>query len=1024
MNKNWKTMNIRELVEFLNRCCDSYYDSDDPIISDKEYDEAYDRLVALENSTGIHLAGSPTQKVQGHVSDKFVKVSHSKPMLSCQKTKDVTEVSRWVNGQKFYGSYKMDGCFISSTRIKMADGTEKRISDVKVGDYVLSCNDSGQVEPKRVINTFYNGLKSQSEWVRVLVDDGHKKGEYGGIKCTKNHKFFTNKGWVESENLNIGDLVYFPHRICSTKQNEVLLGICLGDATLIKRGSVGSKLNIVEVNTSKTKNGGYDILIDYLENLFKSNEPSVRYRTSGYSTIKNNMKKINIGAVSVSRCIANQENWLRCGLTFTDEIISQLTPLSLAMLYIDDGSLARGQEDGKLVSNKLSRPIFHLNRHKKENVVIFKNYLEKLGIFSTMSVYKETKNKELGDGYTLTINTESSHRFFDSIYRYVPKTIRETKLPKCYWDMDEERWWEEDDSFFGLSPRTVVGIENCIKSKEHSIKSYDLEVEDNHNYFANSTLVHNCTLVLKYNKGKLIRAVTRGNGTVGEDVTENAKMISNLPLTIPFNRDLELRGECVMSWENFNRVNKTLEEPYSHPRNLAAGTIRQLDSSIVKRRNLSFVVFEVVSGLSEFDNKLDKFNFIKYLGFETVKTFVGTVDECVNNLKAENSVYPVDGLVFEYTSEKYGKSLGATAHHEQQRIALKWVDDVVETTLRDVIWQVGQSGSVTPVAVFDEVDLSGALTTRATLHNISIVEKLELGIGDTITVYRSNMVIPKVDDNLTRSNTLIIPKVCPSCGKPLEIEETDNSKTLVCRNKNCPAKLIARFSRFVSRDAMNIDGLSEKTLEVLLDNGYIKSFKDIYHLGDYSFDLMRMDGFGKTSVEKLVKSIEKSRSVKLENYLYAIGIEDLGLSACKTLSRAFDGDYHKLCDALCDGFDVRTLDGFGDSAKKSVESWFNSDDNLDNELSNELNFVVEVAQNINKNLEGLTVCITGKLNNYTRDELKALIEEHGGKVAGSVSNKTYCLITNELSNSEKSKKAVLLGVTIITENDFVERYLK
>lgn len=642
MNKNWKTMDIRELVEFLNRCCDYYYDNDDPIISDKEYDEAYDRLVALENSTGIHLAGSPTQKVQGHVSDKFVKVSHSKPMLSCQKTKDVTEVSRWANGQNYYCSYKLDGL----------------------------------------------------------------------------------------------------------------------------------------------------------------------------------------------------------------------------------------------------------------------------------------------------------------------------------------------------------------------------------------------TLVLLYKNGKLFSAVTRGNGTVGEDVTENAKMISNLPLTIPFNRDLELRGECVMSWENFNNVNKTLEEPYSHPRNLAAGTIRQLDSSIVKRRNLSFVVFEVVSGLSEFDNKLDKFNFIKYLGFETVKTFVGTVDECVNNLKAENSVYPVDGLVFEYTSEKYGKSLGATAHHEQQRIALKWADDVVETTLRDVIWQVGQSGSVTPVAVFDEVDLSGALTTRATLHNISIVEKLELGIGDTITVYRSNMVIPKVDDNLTRSNTLVIPNVCPSCGKPLEIEETDNSKTLVCRNKNCPAKLVARFSRFVSRDAMNIDGLSEKTLEILLDNGYIKSFKDIYHLGDYSFDLMRMDGFGKTSVEKLVKSIEKSRSVKLENYLYAIGIEDLGLSACKTLSRAFDGDYHKLCDALCDGFDVRTLDGFGDSAKKSVESWFNSDDNLDNELSNELNFVVEVAQNINKNLEGLTVCITGKLNNYTRDELKALIEEHGGKVAGSVSNKTYCLITNELSNSEKSKKAVLLGVTVITENDFVERYLK
>ena len=361
--------------------------------------------------------------------------------------------------------------------------------------------------------------------------------------------------------------------------------------------------------------------------------------------------------------------------------------------------------------------------------------------------------------------------------------------------------------------------------------------------------------IVAYKDGKFVQAITRGTGLIGEDVTEQAKMISNLPMTIPYTADLELRGECVISWEQFNKVNEILEEPYSHPRNLAAGTIRNFDTNIVRDRKLSYVVFECVSDLHDedqfFDSKWDELGFLDYLGFETVERCHGEVDDCVEAMQPEFYGYPVDGLIFEMCMKSYSKSLPATAHHEGCRMALKWADSTYETILRDVEWNPTRTGLISPVAIFDEVDLDGALTTRATLHNVSIIKQLELGIGDTITVYRSNMVIPKIDDNLTRSNTLEIPKTCPCCGSATTIKKTDNSQVLMCTNPNCAAKKIAQFENFVSRKGMNIEGLSSATLELLISNGYISKFKDIYHLSEHANELAHLPGLGAKSVEKL-----------------------------------------------------------------------------------------------------------------------------------------------------------------------------
>ena len=533
------------------------------------------------------------------------------------------------------------------------------------------------------------------------------------------------------------------------------------------------------------------------------------------------------------------------------------------------------------------------------------------------------------------------------------------------------------------------------------------------------------TLVCIYENGKFKQAITRGTGLVGEDVTEQAKMIENLPMSIPYDGYLELRGECVVSWSTFHNINESLSEPYSHPRNLAAGSLRTLDTNITKRRHLSYIVFECVSDLYDldgtlFDSKWNELGYLDILGFTTVERRHGDVDDCVEDMPPDMYEYPVDGLIFEMCMKKYSKSLAYTSHHEGCRMALKWADSTYETILRDVIWDVGRSGVISPVAVFDEVDLDGALTTKATLHNLSIIENLELGIGDTITVYRSNMVIPKIDDNLTRSNTLVIPNVCPCCGHPAEIKHTDNSKFLMCANPSCSAKLIAQFAHFVSRNCANIDGLSENTLETLISLGFLHEYKDIYHLSDHRNELILLDGFGKKSIDNLLCAIEKSRDIKLENFLNAIGIPDVGLSTAKTMAARFDN--YRSFISRATSFDWEELDGIGSVTAEKISTFLTENLDTIRELANEFNFVESASTVVAASpFNGKSVAVTGKLIHFTRDSINAKLESLGAKPVSGVTAKTHYLINNDpTSSSSKNKKANELNVPIITECEFLQ----
>ena len=531
------------------------------------------------------------------------------------------------------------------------------------------------------------------------------------------------------------------------------------------------------------------------------------------------------------------------------------------------------------------------------------------------------------------------------------------------------------------------------------------------------------TLVVRYKNGKFIQGITRGNGIEGEDVTEQCKFIKNLPMQISNEHEIELRGECVISWEEFRRINSTLEVPYSHPRNLAAGTLRNLDLNIVKERNLSFVVFEMVS--PTFTHKLEGFVALENMGFECVGRYKGNVEDCVKIMKPESYSYPVDGLIFEFNSSELSKLLGRTDHHENCRIAMKWQDQLYETKLVDIEWNTSKTGLINPVAVFEPVDLDGAITTRATLHNVTYIENLELGLGDTISVYRANMVIPKVHDNLTRSNNWKLPIKCPNCGGDVEIHNENGSKTLHCINQNCKAKLLGKLTHFTSKNAANIDGLSEQTLEKLIELGWLKSFKDIYNLSEYKNKMSKLDGFGKKSVDKLLDAIEKSRNITLDRFIYSLSIPLIGRSASKDIANHCQNDVEAFCGLMNERYNFTIIDGFGVEMQKSLANWWNSNSKELIDLLKEFLFKSTYETIIDKKLEGLTFVITGSLNHFeNRDILKEKLESLGAKVSGSVSTKTFALICNDKdSNTGKSKKAKDLGVKVWTEDDLLE-YIK
>lgn len=598
--------------------------------------------------------------------------------------------------------------------------------------------------------------------------------------------------------------------------------------------------------------------------------------------------------------------------------------------------------------------------------------------------------------------------------------------------LEELRSLEQETGFvMATSPTHKVGYEvkSELKKIKHNHLMLSLAKTKNWNefirYFDSKDVIgmvkmDGITGSLRYINGELVSAETRGNGEIGEDIFHNIKTVKTVPQKIPYKDELIVDGEIICTYEDF----EPFSTEYKNPRNFASGSIRLLDSNECTKRPLTFVAWNVIKGFDDENSFLRKLVLIDELGFTVVpwtSSFDWDAKEFLVN-KAKKLGYPIDGLVGRFDDIKYGESLGTTSHHSNAAYAFKFGDETYETVLRDVEWNTTRTGIIAPVAVFDEVDLDGALTTRATLHNLSIIEQLELGIGDTITVYRSNMVIPKIEDNLTRSNTLKIPTTCQCCGYPTEVKYTDNSKVLMCTNPDCPAKKLARFTHFVSRKCMNIDGLSEKTLSLLISNNLVKNFRDIYHLKEHVGKLCTLDGMGKKSVENLLNSIEKSRDVKLENFIAALGIPNIGLSAAKAISKKFNGSHYDFVLALAnDNYDFSQIDDFGEITNKSLHDWWHSKDPMVELLPMEVNFIVDDGAISSASLDGKSFCITGNLIHYAnRDTLVKVIEDNGGKYVSSVSKKTDYLINNDKnSTSGKNKKAIDLSIPIISEEDFL-----
>lgn len=638
----------------------------------------------------------------------------------------------------------------------------------------------------------------------------------------------------------------------------------------------------------------------------------------------------------------------------------------------------------------------------------------------------------------------------DKVQRIKELTIILQKASYAYYGLDSPLMTDKeyDDLYDELS--TLEKETNCVLAGSPTIKvqgylldgftkvkhtkpmlsanktkdTKEIEKFVTNNRFYGSYKLDGLTVVVRYKNGEFTQGITRGTGIEGEDVTEQCRFIKNLPMTIPYKSNLELRGECVISWDEFKRINRNLDTPYSHPRNLASGTLRNLDLNIIKDRNLSFVVFECVTDMKE-DSKSETLIDVHNMGFEIVPItkLNSTVDQVSNALQPEFYQYPTDGIIFELDSRKLSESLGSTSHHECCRMALKWEDELYETTLKDIEWNTSKTGLINPVAVFEPVDLDGAITTRATLHNVSYIEDLQLGIGDTIQVYRANMVIPKVHSNLTRSNAWKLPDKCPCCGGDVEIHNENGSKTLHCTNLDCKAKLLGKLVHFVSKNAINIDGLSEQTLQKFIDLGWLNTFRDIYYLSDHKEEMCKLDGFGKKSIDKLLESIEKSRNTTLDRFIYGLCIPLIGRTASKVIAKEFNNQAEEFYDIWCHSYDFTKLDDFGDAMNNSMKAFIRDNYRWIAEFIGEFNFRESNTNgNIKQVLEGKTFVITGSLKAYkNREELVSVIERNGGKVSGSVSAKTSYLINNDVaSTSGKNKKAHDLGIPIISEGEFIQ----
>ena len=536
------------------------------------------------------------------------------------------------------------------------------------------------------------------------------------------------------------------------------------------------------------------------------------------------------------------------------------------------------------------------------------------------------------------------------------------------------------------------------------------------------------TIVLTYKDGKLSSGVTRGNGIIGEVITENVKKFKNIPLTIPYKGTLVVRGEAVIKYSDFNKMNEELDDDssqYKNPRNLCSGSVRQLDSKVTAKRNVNCIIFALIESEKKFKLKSEEFEWLKSLGFDVVeyhKVTSNNLEEQVLYFKNKINEYdiPSDGLVLLYNDIEYGKQLGTTAKYPKNAIAFKWQDETAETKLIDVDWLVSRTGLINPVAVFEPVELEGTIVSRASLHNVSILQGLSLGIGDTILVYKANMIIPQIADNLTQSNSLTIPNKCPVCNHEARIISSNDVKYLYCMNDFCPAKLVKRLSQFTSRNAMNIEGLSDAIINKLADEGLIKTYADIYNLKRYKNDIISFEGFGEKSYDNLINSIEKSRNVKLANFIFALGIPDIGLSRAKSICKNYSNDINKIRNLTFE--ELSKIDGIGEIIAKEWIDTFNNEDFIKELelLLKEVNFTDTSIDN-NQPLKDLTFVITGSVNNFTnRDELVEYIESYGGKVVKAISNNVNYLINNDItSTSTKNTKAKELGIKIISENDLM-----
>lgn len=651
------------------------------------------------------------------------------------------------------------------------------------------------------------------------------------------------------------------------------------------------------------------------------------------------------------------------------------------------------------------------------------------------------------------------NEYRDAYYNRAESLVVDSEYDRLF---DELKALETDTGVVLMnSPTSTVGydVKSKLEKVSHDIPLLSLDKTKDVDELVKFMGNHKCLLMYKYdgltveliyNDGKLIQASTRGDGYTGEDITHNAKTFKNIPLTIPYNGFLRVVGEAIIHKHDFQKINDNLpagEKPYANARNLAAGSVRQLDSAVCDTRNIHFMLWDVLEGLDDLptlddlfpasDSRMTKFFACERLGFELPyacrfeqESSAFIIQDAIEHMRdqAIEKGIPIDGMVMKYDSISYSKQKGGTSHHNNDGIAFKFEDETAETVLREIEWSMGRTGQLTPVAIFDPIELDGTIVTRASVHNLSYIKDYDLNIGDKLKVYKANMIIPQILENISATERgtkhgVQYPDACPVCGGSIRVEQVNDTESVYCDNPKCNGKKLGKFSHYVSKPAMNIDGLSEATLEKFINNGWLTDFTDLYHLNRYDKEIMRMEGFGKRSYDKLMTAIETSKSTTLARLLISLGIPYIGKTASKAISNYCAGDPYKFIELINDDFNWMQLEDFGEVMSASLKDWFSDDDNfkLYHCIVGHLNIQIEKAITMpvaDNPFNGKTVVATGSLQNFTRDGIGKKLEELGAKVGSSVSKKTDYVIAGEKAGS-KLTKAKELGVPVLTETEFM-----